>query len=261
MIGDVVEEASRKQIERETYDRKRNLERPSFGSFWDPELWQAMHASRFDKDVFEMAKAHLAGRRTLILGAGPHEVEVVSKHTDNFVANNISEKALADLKERFGPIETMLADAEQLSTEETFDVVYCKSVLHHLHPIEDVVRNIARLLNPGGVLLVGMEPGLYNPFAALARTITPSQSHTPGERPFVFSRFNRVLQDAGFEELETHYYFLASMLLPFAARKVPALRPLCAKLLEPCLSVEDALQRIPGSTDLYWVVSGAYRLA
>jgi hypothetical protein len=56
-----------------------------------------------------------------------------------------------------------------------------------------------------------------------------------------------------------HYHFIASMLLPYAAKKVPALRPLANALLQPSLQLEALLRMAPGVDDLCWVMAGAYR--
>lgn len=108
-------------------------------------------------------------------------------------------------------------------------------------------------------MLVAMEPGLYNPFAAFGRRFTPSQSHTPGERPLVFSRFRRLAQ-RHFEVVYENHHFLWSMLLPILARRAPALEPALGAMLGPSLSVERVLRRLPRAADLYWVMTGVYRL-
>jgi SAM-dependent methyltransferase len=184
---------TRKQVERATYDRKLGRERPAYASFWNRGLYDAMMSAELEPELERLAGEHLAGRRVLVLGAGADEIRLVQRFTDRIWALNISERAVAELSREFPSVRAFVADAEQLDAiGERFDVVYCKSILHHLHPLDRVLASIARRLAPGGVLFVAMEPGLYNPFAALGRRFTPSQSHTPGERALVFSDFSRL---------------------------------------------------------------------
>lgn len=255
-----MDEQIRKDLERATYNRTRNQERPAFGSFWSPRLYEAMMGSEFEPELERLAQQHLTGRKVLILGAGASEVQLAQRYTDRIWALNISEKAVLDVQRAYPSVHSFVADAERLDAiEERFDAVYCKSILHHLHPIEGVLASIARRLSPGGILFVAMEPGLYNPFAAFARRFTPSQSHTPGERPFVFSEFSR-LSRARFDALYENHHFLCSLLLPALAKRAPVLEPVLQAALAPTLSVERGLRKLPFAANLYWVMTGVYRV-
>jgi SAM-dependent methyltransferase len=155
-------------------------------------------------------------------------------------------------------VHSFVGAAERLDLDERYDVVLCRSILHHLHPIEDVLSSIRRVLTAGGHLVIVAEPGLLNPFAAAARRFAPSQQHTPGEKAFVFSRLRKQLTRDYVVEVE-HYHFIASMLWPYAVKKLPALRPLANALLQPSLQLEALLRMAPGVADLCWVMAGAYR--
>lgn len=255
-----MDDQTRKEVERATYNRTLNRERPSFGSFWSPVLYKAMMAAEFEPELERLAQQYLSGRKVLILGAGAGEVEVAQRHTDRIWALNLSENAVEALQRSHPSVHSFVADAEGLDTlEERFDVVYCKSILHHLHPIDAVLASIARRLLPNGVLFVAMEPGLYNPFAALARRFAPSQSHTPGERPFVFSQFHRLASEH-FEVLYENHHFLWSLLLPALAKRAPVLEPVLDAVLKPSLAVERGLRKLPLAANLYWVMTGVYRV-
>jgi SAM-dependent methyltransferase len=256
-----MQEQTRKDIERSTYERTRNRERPTYGSLWNRGLYQALMGLELEPELQQLCAAHLSGQKVLILGAGPGEVELVRRYTDRIVAINIAEKAVRDVEQRFPEVRAFVADAEKLETiDEVFDAVYCKSILHHLHPLDRVLGSIAQRLRPGGVLLVAMEPGLLNPFAALGRTLTPTQSHTPGEMPFVFSRFSRAAR-AHFQVVYERQHFVWSMLLPLLAKRVPALEPALRTGIGVSVALERQMRRLPLLRDLFWVMTGVYRVA
>ena len=258
MHEDTRDAEARKALERSIYNRTHNRERPEYSSFWNRGLYDAMMNVEFEPELERLGSEYLRGRRVLILGAGTSEVQLVQRFTDQIWALNISDKAVADLQRNFPHVHTFVADAEKLEGfDEKFDVIYCKSILHHLHPIEQVLSAIAKRLVPGGVLFVAMEPGLYNPFAAFGRKFSPSQSHTPGERPFVFSQFSRLVR-RDFDVLYERQHFLWSMLLPLVAKKAPRLTPVLQGTLGASLWLERALRSLPYATDLYWVMTGIY---
>ena len=253
-----MDDATRKQHERRIYDRKENLDRPPFHSFWDQELYRRMFAYQHDCDLDRLGRRHLPGARVLVLGASPGDVSFVNRYTDRIVALNISRREIERIRQAFPDIEAVVADAEESLGDQRFDAVYCHSILHHLHPLASVLDRLHQALVPGGLLFVGAEPGLLNPPAALARKLAPSQSHTPGERPFIFSRFHRDMSRR-FEMLETRYYFLTSMVWPFLARKQPWSRKLCGSLMTANLAVERALKAARIFDNLFWILVGAYR--
>jgi len=64
-------------------------------------------------------------------------------------------------------IEGCVADAEQLPyPDETFEIVLGHAVLHHLPDVEQSVREMLRVLRPGGRLVVCGEPTRYGDFVA-----------------------------------------------------------------------------------------------
>ena len=248
----------RKQQERATYDREANRERPAFASLWDRALYREMLEHRLAPNVESWSREYLTGRKVLILGAGNADVLHVERFTRDIVAINLSAHAVQGLRQEFPNYRCDVADAENLTTTERYGAIYCHSILHHLHPIDRVLDNLSQLLNPGGVLFIAAEPGLYNPPAALARRIAPSQSHTPGERAFVFSRLQATLS-LRFFRLEAGYYFLGSMLWPYLARRVPRLRAVLRQAMRASLAIEARLVRLPALADWHWMFAGVYQ--
>jgi SAM-dependent methyltransferase len=252
-----VDNAERKQHERDIYNEVEDGGRGVWAALFDADL-NARVWAEFDADVEREAKQYIAGR-VLILGAGQDEVDVVRRHTQDFVALNISQRVIDELKAANPGISTVVADAEEYAPAELFDAVYCRSILHHLHPLDSIVENIATWLKPGGILFVAAEPGLYNPFAAFGRRFTPTIGHTPGERPLVFARFERML-GRNYEALYSRRYFFAAMLFPMLAKRIPASKRLCGAVLRPVMGLERLLVRFPWVSELCWFLFGIYRV-
>jgi SAM-dependent methyltransferase len=64
-------------------------------------------------------------------------------------------------------IEGRVADAEHLPyPDETFDLVLGHAVLHHVPDVEQCMREMLRVLRPGGRLVVSGEPTRYGDFIA-----------------------------------------------------------------------------------------------
>lgn len=105
-----------------------------------------------------------AGDRILEIGSGPGYVSLVLADrvgpTGLVYAVDLSAEALACLerlqKERGVPnIQRLLADAATLqSTDLRPDAALISMVLHHADDPSDILRNVARLLGPGGLAVV-----------------------------------------------------------------------------------------------------------
>jgi SAM-dependent methyltransferase len=63
-----------------------------------------------------------------------------------------------------GALKTSLADVRRLPfTDASFDVVYSMGTIEHFDESEDAVREMARVLKPGGRLILGV-PNRFDPF-------------------------------------------------------------------------------------------------
>ncbi|MHA2190799.1 MAG: class I SAM-dependent methyltransferase [Candidatus Thorarchaeota archaeon] len=79
------------------------------------------------------------------------------KNYEAFVGIDISEKDLEKARESFPdvPVEFELMNAEELSfDDDSFDTVCLSYSLHHLENVEVVLREMMRVLKPGGHLIV-----------------------------------------------------------------------------------------------------------
>ncbi len=129
------------------------------------------------------------------------EAEVLAQRGYPVVATDINELALALSKRRaqaFGRIgpEYYAADAHRLPfADGTFGAVVAFEVLHHFEKLEVVLRELHRVLAPGGRLLA-YEPYALNPYRRLAelRFIVLGSI----ERSFTVGGLARELQGVGF---------------------------------------------------------------
>ena len=84
------------------------------------------------------------------------------------LAKAIEEEGLADRA------KVMVANAENLPDidQQSFDLIYCTGVLHHLN-IETAMKEWCRILDRNGSVVM-LEPMAYSPFVAIYRFFTPS---------------------------------------------------------------------------------------
>ena len=99
---------------------------------------------------------------------------------------------------------------------DTFDLVVCFSVLHHIPNVSTVVREMARVLKPGGYAL------LREPTHSMGDWRSPRRGLTSRERGIPLQLFRRIIADAGFEVIrETRCMFsLTSRLSRVLSRSV-----------------------------------------
>lgn len=98
-----------------------------------------------------------------------------------YVGIDISRTGIDAARARFPGAEYYVMDAHRTSFEAaTFDLIVGRSILHHLD-WEPAIREVARILKPGGIA-VFTEPLGGNPAAKLMRRLTP-RARTRDERP------------------------------------------------------------------------------
>ncbi|MAG56500.1 MAG: hypothetical protein CMJ83_09430 [Planctomycetes bacterium] len=92
--------------------------------------------------------------------------------------------------------ERIVGDLQTIALDSRFDVVFCWDVLEHVGDPEAVLRNLARALVPGGLLVIGVP--VRSSFKGWVTRLTPHWFHVayyrhvmkwenagqPGERPF-----------------------------------------------------------------------------
>jgi SAM-dependent methyltransferase len=145
-----------------------------------------------DRWVSRQAAAVPPGSWVLDVGAGScpyrHHFSGCTYKTQDFVA--LSPEQLRD-KQGYGQID-YVCDATDIPVEDgAFDVVLCTEVLEHVPDPVRVVRELGRVLRPGGTILLTapLGSGLHQlPFHFYG-----------GYTPFWYSK---TLQEAGFENIQ-----------------------------------------------------------
>ncbi|MCC7410760.1 MAG: methyltransferase domain-containing protein [Gammaproteobacteria bacterium] len=105
--------------------------------------------------------------RLLDLGCGPGSLIPYLRRIPGAVITGVdlSPEMIRYAREHYPDAELLVGDAESIQfDDDTFDVVLCSGMLHHLPRIEAAMREIRRVLKPGG-LLIAREPNEDN-FAA-----------------------------------------------------------------------------------------------
>jgi len=132
------------------------------------------------------------GKEVVAYDLSPVSIEVAKRQAQ---ANNVS-------------IDFRVGDATdcELLKGETFDIVWCQLVLHHLvNSFENVMQSVYDSLRPGG-LFVSCEPIAYNRILKKFSHFAPNREFTPDECPLRPSEFEIIRKY--FPHLETRYYRL-----------------------------------------------------
>lgn len=196
------------------------------------------------------------GTRVLDIGcgSGSSSMELARRGFD-VVGLDLSsvriEQARETAKSEGLAIEFAVGDAENPDFEdESFDLISCRAILHHLPNVEADLASYARLLRPGGSILV-YEPGLLNPFAYVRRTFFPTAVHTPDEHPFVPRSFISMFE-RNFDAVDHRLYYVTSLAAPIVEKVAgPTLGHAVLSVLAP---IDRLLVHIPGVRQLSWII-------
>ncbi|MDE2227826.1 MAG: class I SAM-dependent methyltransferase [Alphaproteobacteria bacterium] len=145
-------------MERKTHEA---LVDDQFGSRAAAYLASAVHAQGADLDALAARVRGRAEARVLDLGCGgghvgfavaPHVREIVaydlSREMLDVVAREAAKRGFANLVTQQGVVERLpFADA-------TFDYVFSRFSAHHWHDVDAALREAARILKPGGTVVV-----------------------------------------------------------------------------------------------------------
>lgn len=163
--------------ERQFFDELYRRERPPLNGFYESSAARREFAERVLRDC--------QGKHVLEYGCGTGSYAFdLADRGAMVVGIDISETAIEVARAKTGSADNprfQLGNAEELEfADASFDVVCGTSILHHLD-IERAVRELRRVLRPGGRALF-YEPVAYNPAVNLYRFLTPHE-HTRDEHP------------------------------------------------------------------------------
>ena len=104
--------------------------------------------------------SHIPFQSALDLGCGTGEMLklIVQEDTHKELCGiDLSEKMLAVAKSKLPEqVKLVLGDSESLPfSDHAFDVVYCNDSFHHYPAPQNVLREVYRVLKPGGTFLMG----------------------------------------------------------------------------------------------------------
>lgn len=139
------------------------------------------------------------GRGLTSLAFARAGINVVSVEQDP--SNIVGLGALAEVHELAElPLEPLRATVLQLPfRDDSFRVVFCRSLLHHLTDIDAGLREVHRILKPGGLFLAANEH-IVSPFSTgrRFRQSHPAVPHGVDERAYPTLVYTRKLRRAGF---------------------------------------------------------------
>jgi len=141
----------------------------------------------------------------------------------------------------------LVMDAEKLTFDpNTFDVVVCHGVLHHLD-VKKAFPEIARVLKPTGQVIC-VEPLAYNPVFQWYRKSTP-QLRTEWEAEHILTKEDIAVSEKYFNKVDRRFYHL-STLAAVPLRNSPVFKPVLS-LFE---GLDSVLLSIPGLKWWAWQV-------
>lgn len=102
-------------------------------------------------------------------------------------------------------IQLQVADSATLPfADNTFDVCTCHAVLHHLHDISPTIKEIYRVLKPGGIFYSDLDPNYY--FWEEISKLSPDVRYSP-----IVEREIKAVLSKG-EEIEAEYHVQKELL-------------------------------------------------
>lgn len=167
----------------------------------------------YTEQILPLAMEHLAGAKSIIdVGAGEGQVArmAIERGAREVVAVDRSAGQIEVAKERAGGVHLVRADAGQLPfADNSFEAAIAVLVLEHIEDIESVVKEAARVLQPGGRFLCFLNhPLLQTPGSGWI------DDHILEEQYWRIGPY--LTEDTTMEEVE------AGVILPFVHRPLSA---------------------------------------
>jgi SAM-dependent methyltransferase len=113
-------------------------------------------------ETLDAIEGEIAGRSTILeIGVGTGALAVpLAERGHDVVGMDLSTAMLGQLRQKSAALPVAAGDATRLPfADDTFGAAYARWVLHLIPAWRDVVAELARVVGPGGVVLI--EPGGY----------------------------------------------------------------------------------------------------
>jgi ubiquinone/menaquinone biosynthesis C-methylase UbiE len=147
-------------------------------------------------------KEKTKGKRLLDVGCGMGFIINIAKDYFSFIRGIDITPAMLEKADKISKdkcdIAVSFAKAEEIPFEAgSFDACTCYNVLHHLKSAEAAIKEMCRVLKPGGMLFTGLDPNFYfwNAFSKL----DPKGDYPPPVRREIDAVLNKA------DELEKKY--------------------------------------------------------
>lgn len=199
--------------------------REQFGAAGDAYVRSAGHASGDDLEALvAVARREPIDRALDVATGGGHTALAVAAHARSVVASDLTEKMLVEAarhvtQRRVANVAPLLTDAEAIAARDgAFDLVTCRIAPHHFADCALFVREVARVLRPGGRAIVidsvsPDEPHVDQLLDSVERWRDPThvRSYTRGE-------WVRFFEEAGLRVEQTSVYLKTHELVDWIAR-------------------------------------------
>lgn len=190
-----------------------------FGSQASSYLSSAVHASGRDLERLSVRLAAFPQARLLDMGCGAgHASFIAAAKVKEVVAYDLSEQMLAVVKDAaqtrgISNLTTQQGYAEDLPfADESFDIVISRYSAHHWHDVGKALREVKRVLKPGGVVIFMdvMSPGhpvldIWLQTVEALRDTSHVRNYSSGEWLSVFNEAGLISQNLLCDRLELEF--------------------------------------------------------
>ncbi len=202
------------------------LNQQRFGQFAQAYVASADHASQADLDLLvDLAQPQPGWVALDVATGGGHTALQFARHVARVVASDLTPNMLAAARrfiasQGIANVLFSLADAERLSFQAgSFDLVTCRIAPHHFTDVPAFVREAARSLKPGGMLVVQdhllpEDPAVAEYVETFERLRDPSHQRACSKEEWM-----RLFTEAGLEAIHTAQIEKRHKFLPWVERQ------------------------------------------
>jgi len=231
-------EEQQKRLAVETHSEQATLFAERYSTIAEDPYQNCFKYSRYllDKWLDKFIPPNGDGIKMLDLGCGSgYHLAKYRERGFELVGVDGSEEMLKEARKINPDIEFYQGDVTSIPLPDaSFDYVLCIEVLRYLPDINPCLREIARVLKPGGTALVTAAPPLQANLYPLVNRITASRQvgNLTHLKQFFHSagKLRREFIDAGFKETGVHGVYGGSMV--WVERIIPSLVPKLLKIWE-----------------------------